>query len=78
MIEFRRQFIGHVGQATYRPRAIPDHHHDRVRVPWEIVLADGTSFATGTDILTVGPDGKVRAITAFLDRAPEGFDQHDE
>lgn len=80
LIDFRTQFVGHVGQATYRILAAPDHHHDRTRHQWEIVLADGTSFAAGTDVLELAPDGRISSVTAFLDRAPAGFDPgaHDE
>lgn len=77
LIDFRSQFIGHVGQASYRPLATPDHHHDRARMRWEIVLADGTSFAAGTDIFDLAPDGRITSVTAFLDRAPEGFEHHE-
>lgn len=74
LVDFRREFIEHVGPATYRALAAPDHHHDRVRLRWEIVLADGTSFAAGTDVLNLVADGRIASITAFLERAPEGFD----
>lgn len=75
MIDFKSQFIEHMGQARYRPLADPDHHHDRARIRWDIVLADDTSFAAGTDILDLGPDGRITSVTAFLDRAPDGFEQ---
>ncbi|ACQ80088.1 isomerase [Beutenbergia cavernae DSM 12333] len=74
LVDFRTQFVGHVGPATFRPRHEADHHHDRIRLAWEIVLEDGTSFAEGTDTIVVAPDGKIRSVTSFLDRAPEGFD----
>jgi hypothetical protein len=75
--EFRAMFVEHVGPATFRARTAPDHHHDRARLRWEIVLADGTSFAEGTDVMTLAPDGRIAAVTAFLDRAPAGFDHHE-
>ncbi len=78
LVDFRRQFIANVGDATYRPRAVADQHHGRARIPWEIVLVDGTSFATGTDILEVDDDGKVHGVSAFIDRAPDGFEHHDD
>lgn len=76
LVQFRTQFIENVGDAHLRARRAVEHHHDRARLAWEIVLADGTSFAEGTDILAVTPDGRVRDISAFLDRAPDGFDEH--
>ncbi|PRY01929.1 nuclear transport factor 2 family protein [Allonocardiopsis opalescens] len=77
LIGFRTQFIEHVGAATYRVPAPPDHHHDRARFGWEIVLADGTVFAAGTDIAQLAPDGRITAVVSFLDRAPEGFEHHE-
>lgn len=77
LIDFRTQFIGHVGEASFVARREPEAHNDRVRLLWEIRLADGTSFATGTDVLTLTEDGHIRSVSAFLDRAPEGFDHHD-
>lgn len=73
LVDFRSQFVEHVGPATYRPRGAVDQHHDRARLPWEIVLADGTSFAAGTDVIALGPD-RVESVTSFLDRAPSGLD----
>ncbi|SDT15215.1 nuclear transport factor 2 family protein [Microlunatus soli] len=78
LIGFRAEFTEHVGPVSYRGRGAADHHHDRARVPWEIVLADGTSFATGTDILDLTDDGRIAAVSAFVDQPPEGFDQHAE
>jgi hypothetical protein len=77
LIDFRAQFIGHAGEASFVARREPEAHHDRVRLLWEIRLADDTSFATGTDVLTLTEDGRVASVSAFLDRAPEGFDHHD-
>jgi hypothetical protein len=77
LIDFRTRFTDHMGPVTYRARTSPDHHHDRTRLRWEIVLADGTSFATGTDVMNLAPDGRITSVTAFLDRAPEGFDHHE-
>lgn len=72
----RSQFIEHLGGITFRARGSVDHHHDRARQPWEVFTPDGASFATGTDIMRVAPDGRIAEVTTFLDRAPEGFDEH--
>jgi hypothetical protein len=74
LIAFRDQLVGHIGPVRYEARERPDAHHDRARVRWELRLADDASFATGTDVLVVEPDGRVSSITGFLDRAPDGFD----
>lgn len=76
MIGFRIEFVGHVGAAEFRRRAPVDQHHDRARMRWEIVLADGASFAAGTDILDFSADGRIEAVSSFVDRLPEGFDAH--
>jgi SnoaL-like protein len=74
LIEFREQLTGHVGPVEFAPRAEPDGHHDRARLRWELRLANGDSFAEGTDVLVLGEDGRVTSVSTFLDRAPEGFD----
>lgn len=76
LVQFRNEFIENVGDAHLRSRQAVEHHHGRARLAWEIVLADGTSFAAGTDILAVAASGRVRDISAFLDRAPAGFAEH--
>lgn len=50
-------------------------YHAAVGVMREVEepIVDGTSFATGTDGLELGPDGRIVSVAGFLDRAPEGF-----
>lgn len=72
---FTEQFVGGVGAYEFRARTEPDVHHDRARLQWEIRVG-AASFAEGTDVLTTDGDSRVVSITAFLDRAPEGFDPH--
>lgn len=72
-IAFTEQFRDGVGAYEFRARTEPDVHHDRARLQWEI-LVGGTSFAEGTDVLITDETGRVQSVTAFLDRAPEGFD----
>jgi hypothetical protein len=72
LIGFRNQFAEHSPGYEFRPRSEPEAHHDRARLQWEL-LVSGTSFATGTDVLELDPDGHIVAVTGFLDRAPEGF-----
>lgn len=76
LIDFHDQFTGHMTDAVLRHRGEPQLHHDRGRVRWEIEVGDGKSFATGTDVLVFDNEGRISEITAFLDRAPEGFDPH--
>ncbi|MDA2807711.1 hypothetical protein [Nocardiopsis suaedae] len=74
LVDFGAQFNAHMGAVAYVARREPESHNGRVRLLWEIRLPDGTSFAEGTDVLTVAPDGRVESVTAFLDREPEGFE----
>jgi hypothetical protein len=48
----------------------PDAHHDRVRFAWRAVAPDGgAAIAAGVDFATVGDDGRLRAVTGFLEPA---------
>lgn len=75
LIDFRRQFVEHMGSAAVLARQQPERHHDRARLRWELEVG-GKSFATGTDILEFEENDRISSISAFLDRAPEGFDPH--
>jgi hypothetical protein len=46
----------------------PDAHNDRVRFAWTLVGADGP-VAGGVDFATVADDGRLRAVTGFLEPA---------
>jgi hypothetical protein len=46
----------------------PDAHHDRVRFAWTRVGANGgEAVAAGVDFATLGEDGRLRAVTGFLE-----------
>jgi hypothetical protein len=47
----------------------PDAHHDRVRFTWQLVAESGDAVATGVDFATVADDGRLRAVTGFLEAA---------
>ncbi|MFD6175157.1 isomerase [Streptomyces coeruleorubidus] len=74
LMDFRNQFVAHVGTAALRLRERPQVHHHRARLQWEILTGDGVSFATGTDVIQFDREGRISSVTAFLDRAPAGFD----
>ena len=61
----QQQFPGH----RFALVAGPDAHHDRVRFTWSLAAYDGDPAATGTDFVTVAEDGRMRAITGFLEPA---------
>jgi hypothetical protein len=45
-----------------------DAYNDRVRFSWELVnVDDGTRLLAGTDFATIAEDGRLRAVTGFLD-----------
>ncbi|WP_191059359.1 nuclear transport factor 2 family protein [Geminicoccus harenae] len=46
----------------------PDLHHDRLRFSWTLAPAGGVPVARGTDFAVVAEDGRLAAVTGFLDR----------
>ena len=56
---------------SFRRTGAVDAHHDRVRFGWELVPSNGqTPLVAGVDFGVVAADGRLRAITGFLDSAP--------
>jgi SnoaL-like protein len=51
----------------FRLAAGPDAHHDAVRFAWHLVPDGGDPVALGIDFGTVAPDGRLRAVTGFLE-----------
>ena len=48
----------------------PDAHHDRVRFAWQLHAAgDGAAVATGIDFGTLADEGRLCAVTGFLEHA---------
>jgi hypothetical protein len=45
----------------------PDAHHDRVRFTWSLAANGGAPVAVGVDFATVAQDGRLRAVTGFLE-----------
>jgi hypothetical protein len=46
----------------------PDAHHDRVRFAWRAVAGEGgATIAAGVDFATLAGDGRLRAVTGFLE-----------
>jgi hypothetical protein len=72
LVGFTRRFAAEMGDYAYRRRELPESHHDRIRVRWELLRGDD-SFAEGTDVLTLDESGRISTIATFLDRAPDGF-----
>ncbi|MEU1993492.1 nuclear transport factor 2 family protein [Nocardia gamkensis] len=48
-----------------------DGHHDIARFSWELVsTADGSAPVAGSDVITLGPNGRITNVHGFLDRVP--------
>lgn len=63
----REQFPGF----SFRLSGAVDGHHDIARFAWELVSdADGSAPVAGFDVVTLGEDGRIRAVLGFLDRVP--------
>jgi hypothetical protein len=61
----QQQFPGHRFELTFGP----DRHNDRVRFAWQLVGPDnGTPIAHGVDFALVAPDGRLAAVTGFLEQ----------
>ncbi len=62
----QQQFPGHRFVLTTGP----DIHHDRVRFAWDLVGTNGGDrVAAGVDFATLADDGRLRAVTGFLEPA---------
>jgi hypothetical protein len=60
----QQQFPGHRFELTHGP----DAHNDRVRFAWRLVGASGP-VAAGVDFALVADDGRLSAVTGFLEPA---------
>ncbi len=40
-------------------------HHNVALLTWVLIQADGTEFARGGDMITIGADGRITKITTF-------------
>jgi hypothetical protein len=59
----QQQYAGH----RFELAAGPDAHHDRVRFTWHLRSGDGGHVATGVDFATLDGDGRLQAVTGFLE-----------
>ena len=57
------QFPGH----QFALAGTPDAHHDRVRFTWSLAPNGGAPVAIGIDFATIADDGRMRAVTGFLE-----------
>jgi hypothetical protein len=67
MIEqVQRQFPGFTFSLTTKV----DGYNDRVRFAWEAAANGGPPLVAGTDFGVVAEDGRLQAVTGFLDKFP--------
>ena len=59
----QQQFPGH----RFALHTEPDGHHDRLRFSWALNADGDDPVAIGTDFATISDDGRMRAITGFLE-----------
>jgi hypothetical protein len=61
----QQQFPGH----RFVLASGPDAHHDRARFTWQLVSESGDAVVTGLDVAVVADDGRLQAVTGFLEDA---------
>ncbi|WP_101833075.1 nuclear transport factor 2 family protein [Frankia canadensis] len=67
IIGVHKQFPGF----EFRLSGSPDAHHHIARFSWELVSgADGSAPVAGFDVIALADDGRIRAVSGFLDRLP--------
>ncbi len=58
--------------ARFTAKGTPEAHHDRIRFSWTLALA-GRKLAEGTDVAVLAADGRLHAVTGFLDYVDPGL-----
>jgi len=58
--------VTHYPGHTFRRTTAVDEHHGYARYGWALVAPDGTVAVTGTDVVTVDPDGRLVKIVGFF------------
>jgi len=52
--------------ARFTVKGTPDGHHDRIRFSWTL-HSEGKMLAEGTDLAVLATDGRLQAVSGFLD-----------
>ena len=60
------QFPGYV----FTPGGPVDAHHEQARFTWHLGPAGQEPVVVGFDVAQLGPDGRIRTVLGFIDRAP--------
>ncbi len=51
----------------------PDGYGDRLRFSWDLGPEGGEAVVQGTDFAVLAEDGRLQAVTGFIDRLPSGL-----
>ncbi|MDO9707425.1 nuclear transport factor 2 family protein [Paracraurococcus lichenis] len=62
----------HFPGLRFRRRGGADAHHDVLRFAWDLGPEGAAPIAGGTDMAVVAADGRLAAVTGFIDFAPKG------
>jgi len=55
---------------VFTPGGPADAHHEQARFTWHLGPAGQDPIVVGFDVAELGPDGRIRTVLGFLDRAP--------
>ena len=58
--------LQHYPDHFFRRTTAVDAHHGFARYGWAMVAADGSTTLTGTDVASVGDDGRLTRIVGFF------------
>jgi hypothetical protein len=61
-----QQFPGLV----FGPGGPVDAHHEQARFTWHLGPAGQEPVVVGFDVAELGPDGRIRTVLGFIDKAP--------
>jgi hypothetical protein len=62
----QQQFPGYV----FTPAGPVDAHHDQGRFTWHLARPGEEPPVIGFDVADLGPDGRIRQVLGFIDKAP--------
>lgn len=62
----------HFPGLRFSRRGQGDAHHDVLRFSWDLGTEGAAPIAGGTDMAVVAADGRLAAVTGFIDYAPKG------
>ncbi|GAA3946204.1 nuclear transport factor 2 family protein [Actinoplanes auranticolor] len=58
---------------VFTPGGPVDAHHEQARFTWHLGPAGQEPVVIGFDVAELGPDGRIRTVLGFIDRAPAGL-----